>query len=131
MRLSDLHTQEYMAGMMRASDIGSFAGYAEGFCVPAEEFKACGTPIVATRAGALAEREAAWWCESQPFWSKLHNRWWRMPLVSSLVQCYEQAYREARKPGDAGPRKLAAKSASRYRAEHVIPMWDAVLQAQG
>lgn len=125
MRLSDLHGQDYMAGMMRASDVGSFAGYAEGFCVPAEEFKACGTPIVATRAAALAERDAAWWCATQPFWSKLHNRWWQMPIVSSLVDCYERAYREARIPG--GARKAAVKSAERYKVDEVITRWRQLL----
>lgn len=125
MRLSDLHGPEYMAAMMRASDVMAFPSYGEGFCVPAAEALACGTPLIVTNGSAVRERVSAdtgWLCATQPAWQKLHNAWWHAPLVADLVRCLEKAHRDARLL-----RRAAAVAGEAYRPERVIPLWEKAL----
>jgi glycosyltransferase involved in cell wall biosynthesis len=125
MRMADLHGPEYMAGMMRASDVMSQATRGEGFGVPIVEAMACGTPVIGSRCTSMPElipREAGWLCDVQPEWYVLHNRWRATPLVADLVRCYEKAYGGARLM-----RSAAAAEGRKYRPEVVIPMWEKAL----
>jgi glycosyltransferase involved in cell wall biosynthesis len=128
-RLADLHGADYMAGMMRASDVMCFPSLGEGFCVPAIEAMACGTPVIASRGSALTERVppgSGWLVNVQPAWCKLHNRWWHLPLVADLTRCLENAYRSAHLM-----RGLATKAAAPYLRGWVMPLWLEVLEQAG
>lgn len=121
LRLSDLLDSDYMAGMYRASDVLDATTAGEGFGVPVIESLACGTPVVSSRCTSMPELippDSGWLCDVQPEWCKLHNRWWNIPLVSSLVHCYEKAYRGARLS-----RGAAARAGADYTIEKVMPLW--------
>lgn len=125
-RQADLLGADYMAGMYRASDVLSSATMGEGFGVPVIESLACGTPVIGSNASSYPElitRKTGWLCDIQPSWAKLHNRWWSVPLVASLVECLEAAYGSAK-----SMRHSAAASVERYRPESVIPQWLEVLE---
>lgn len=133
MRLADLHGPSYMAGMYRASDATVFASLGEGFCVPAAESMACGTPVIAARGSALTDRVidvrltgegTGWLCDTQPSWSKLHNAWWHVPLVRALAECLEAAY-AARE--DRGLRRRCKIASAGYRPGEIIPQWSAAI----
>lgn len=126
-RLADLLGPDYMAGMMRASDAGVFATMGEGFCVPAAEYQACGTPVIVSRGSALMERAkpgiTGWRCQVQPSWAKLHNAWWHVPIVDHLVDCMESAHRSA-----ARMRRASAEQAIPLRPAKIIKKWLNVLE---
>lgn len=125
-RLSDLHSADYMAGMYRASDAAVFASLGEGFCVPALEAMACGTPVIASAGSALVDRvtpETGVLVATQPAWSKLHQAWWHLPLVPAINAALEDMFLRARTM-----RRAAKLAAAPYRAAEVIPAWCAILE---
>jgi glycosyltransferase involved in cell wall biosynthesis len=126
-RLADLFGPDYMAGMMRASDVGVFATMGEGFCVPAAEFQACGTPVIVSNCSALTERIrpgiTGWLCATQPSWTKLHNAWWEVPRVDRLIDCMELAYGRARRM-----RVATSQQVYPLRPRKVIPQWVKALE---
>ena len=121
-RMSDELGADYMAGMYRASDLLVMPSLGEGFSVPCIEANACGTPVLATAGSALSDRVSnginGWLVQAQPSWNKLHQAWWHVPLVSSLVSGLELAYGQAR-----GMRRESKLAAAGYRPEVVMPMW--------
>jgi glycosyltransferase involved in cell wall biosynthesis len=121
-RMSDELGPEYMAGMYRASDLLVMPSLGEGFSVPVIEANACGTPVLATAGSALTDRVRngvnGWLVQAQPQWNKLHQAWWHVPLVSSLVSGLELAYGQAK-----GMRRESKLSAAPYRPEVVMPQW--------
>jgi glycosyltransferase involved in cell wall biosynthesis len=119
-RMSDQLGPEYMAGMYRASDVFVMPSLGEGFSVPVIEAMACGTPVIASSNSALADRDCWEYVATQPSWNKLHNAWWSVPIIASLVEGLERAYREARDPL---VRRAVKQSAAPYRPEVVMPMW--------
>ena len=134
-RLADQHTAEWMASMYRGLDVLAMPSLGEGFSVPCIEAAACGTPLIATTHSAIGERSPRWPVASQPQRAKLHNAWWGVPLVASLAEALEDAYRELRQPAvEGGPsliRRAAKLSAQKYRPEAVIPQWTALLESIG
>jgi glycosyltransferase involved in cell wall biosynthesis len=125
-RMSDELGPDYMAGMYRGSDVFVMPSLGEGFSVPVIEAMACGTPVIASRNSALVDRQAEWYCDVQPTWSKLHQAFWAAPLVTSLAGRLEQAYYEARDPL---VRRLAKQGAAQYRPEVVMPLWGDLLSS--
>jgi glycosyltransferase involved in cell wall biosynthesis len=127
-RLSDTLGEDYMAGMFRASDVMTQASRGEGFGVPVAEAMACGTPVIGSRCTSMPELitpgRTGWLCDTQPEWYVLHNRWRATPLVSSLADCYEQAYAKAH-----SMRSAAASAGKKYAPSKIIPQWCSVLAA--
>lgn len=97
---SGLLSEEYCAGWFNTLDILSAASYGEGFCVPALEAQACGTPVAATNWSALPElvKDAGWLIEGERWWQAAHRGWWLRPRVSSIVEAWEAAYKARQSP---------------------------------
>lgn len=120
-RQADQLSAGYMAGMYRASDVLAAASRGEGFGVPIIEALACGTPVIGSKATSMPElipHGAGWLVDVQPQWCNLHGSWWVTPLVSSLADRLERAYRSARHM-----RGNAVKAARPYRLERVTSLW--------
>jgi glycosyltransferase involved in cell wall biosynthesis len=124
MRLADEHDAAWMASMMRACDAGVFATLGEGFCVPAQEFQACGTPVLVSDNSALRERVTrdAWKVRCQPTWNKLHQAWWGTPRLEDLASGMEMMYAHHH-----ALRGQAATDTWKYRPKRVMKLWDAFL----
>jgi glycosyltransferase involved in cell wall biosynthesis len=77
----------WMARLYRSFDVLSACSYAEGFGVPILETQACGTPVVVTDFGAMAEvGRYGFRVASQPFWNPVHKAWWGRPDVGEIVR---------------------------------------------
>lgn len=96
-QIAGLISEEACAEWFNTLDILSAASYGEGFCVPALEAQACGTPVTASNWSALPElvERAGWLIEGERYWNAAHRGWWLRPRVSSIVEAWEAAY-EAR-----------------------------------
>lgn len=81
---------EHMARLYRSFDVLSMCSYGEGFGVPMIEAMACGTPVVATDFGAMAEiaGPVGFMVPGQPFWNPVHKSWWHRPDISSITTGY-------------------------------------------
>jgi hypothetical protein len=130
-RMADEHTVQEQAQMARDSDIGCFPTWAEGFCVPAQEFLAAGTPVVISDNSAARERvplipsRDKWLIACEPKWNKLHQAWWASPLVADLRYRLEYAYNVAR---SARARSDAQRDNWKYTPRRVIGLWDDYLR---
>jgi hypothetical protein len=60
--------------------------------------------------------EDSWLVEGQPTWDAGQNAIWTMPLIPSIVEALEQAYKAER-----GPSKIAMDFAKQFDVETV---WD-------
>lgn len=92
-------SQETLAAIYSAWDVGLFCNYGEGFGIPQVEAQACGVPIITSNFAASAELASpdSFLVNGQPFWDAGQNSWFNIPLVSGIVEALEQAYQRGRK----------------------------------
>jgi FkbM family methyltransferase len=116
-----------VADIYRAADVLSNTSWGEGFGVPIVEAQACGTPVVVTDTTAMPELVGAGWTVPyQPMWHDSQRAWARTPLISGIVDAYEQAYEHAR---DDDMRAQAWAFAQAYDADTVAAeYWEPALK---
>lgn len=92
-------SQETLAAIYSAWDVGLFCNYGEGFGVPQIEAQACGVPIITSNFAASAELASSdsFLVNGQPFWDAGQHTWFNIPLVSGIVDALEQAYQRGKK----------------------------------
>jgi len=92
-------SQETLAAIYSAWDVGLFCNYGEGFGVPQIEAQSCGVPIITSNFAASAELASpdSFLVNGQPFWDAGQHTWFNIPLVSGIVDALEQAYQRGRK----------------------------------
>lgn len=92
-------SQQTLAAIYSAWDVGLFCNYGEGFGVPQVEAQACGVPIITSNFAASAELASpdSYLVNGQPFWDAGQHTWFNVPLVSGIVDALEQAYQRGRK----------------------------------
>ena len=92
-------SQETLAAIYSAWDVGLFTSYGEGFGVPSIEAQACGVPIIVSNFAASTElvSKDGFLVAGQPFWDAGQGCWFSVPNVQSIVDSLEQAYERGRK----------------------------------
>jgi glycosyltransferase involved in cell wall biosynthesis len=81
-RVDDAH----MARLYRSFDVLSLCSYGEGFGVPLIEAQACGTPVIATDFGAMAELgQLGFLVDGDPYWNPVHKSWWARPSIQMIA----------------------------------------------
>ena len=92
-------SQETLAAIYSAWDVGLFCNYGEGFGIPQLECQAAGVPIVTSNFAASTELAGpdSYLVNGQPFWDAGQHTWFNVPLVSGVVDALEQAYQRGRK----------------------------------
>lgn len=107
-----------VADIYRAADVLTNCSWGEGFGVCIIEAQACGTPVIVTDTTAMPELVGAGWkVPGEPLWHDSQGAWARKPLISGIVDAYEQAYQHA---GDEDMRARAWAFAQEYDADHVF-----------
>lgn len=92
-------SQETLAAIYSAWDIGLFCNYGEGFGVPQIETQACGVPIITSNFAASSELASpdSFLVNGQPFWDSGQHTWFNIPNVQAIVDSLEQAYQRGKK----------------------------------
>lgn len=92
-------SQETLAAIYSAWDVGLFCNYGEGFGIPQIEAQACGVPIITSNFAASTELAGpdSYLVNGQPFWDAGQHTWFNIPLVSGIVDALEQAYQRGKK----------------------------------
>lgn len=92
-------SQQTLAAIYSAWDVGLFCNYGEGFGIPQIEAQACGVPIITSNFAASAELASpdSFLVNGQPFWDAGQHTWFNVPLVHGIVDALEQAYQRGRK----------------------------------
>lgn len=92
-------SQETLAAIYSAWDVGLFTNYGEGFGVPQIEAQACGVPIITSNFAASAELASpdSFLINGQPFWDAGQHCWFNVPNVQAIADALEQAYQRGRK----------------------------------
>ena len=92
-------SQEDLAAIYSAWDVGLFTNYGEGFGVPQVEAQACGVPIITSNFAASAELASpdSFLVNGQPLWDAGHGTWFNVPFVHEIVQALELAYQRGKK----------------------------------
>lgn len=127
------YSPEFLAGWYGAvCDVTMHCGN-EGFGLTRIESQACGTPIITAGWGnglELLGKGAGWKVQGQKFYNDTHQKFWRIPFITSIKRALEQAYQDARKP--------AVRAAAREFAEReydidliVANYWKPVLDDLG
>jgi glycosyltransferase involved in cell wall biosynthesis len=96
-RAVDGYDQAWMHGLYNAASVLDSVTKAEGFCCPAIDALACGTPIIGGDNSAVREKlvdGAGWIVGGQPEWASHHHAWWQTPYVGALTIAYEKAYEQ-------------------------------------
>ena len=94
-----LESQEDLAAIYSAWDVGLFTNYGEGFGVPQVEAQACGVPIITSNFAASAELASpdSFLVNGQPLWDAGRGTWFNVPFVHEIVQALELAYQRGKK----------------------------------
>jgi FkbM family methyltransferase len=120
-QVAGLYQPEDMAALMGCADVLSNCSWGEGFGLPVLEAQACGTPVVVSDGSAMTELcGSGWKVETQPYWHPFAESWWHAPLIKSIGQAWEKAYRQARKPG---MREAARELALQYDVDTVFTQY--------
>jgi glycosyltransferase involved in cell wall biosynthesis len=92
-------SQETLAAIYSAWDVGLFTSYGEGFGVPQIEAQACGVPIITSNFAASTELASkdSFLVNGQPFWDAGQGCWFNIPNVQGIVDALEQAYQRGKK----------------------------------
>jgi FkbM family methyltransferase len=116
-----------VADVYRSADVLTNTSWGEGFGIPIVEAQACGTPVVVTDTTAMPELcGAGWKVPGEVLWHDSQSAWARRPLISGIVDAYEQAYESAR---DEGMRSRAWAFAQDYDADRVlVEFWKPALE---
>lgn len=98
-QVTGLYGPQDVAAVMGCADVLSNCSYGEGFGLPVLEAQATGTPVVVTDGSAGTELcGSGWLVETQPYWHPWADSWWHAPIITSIVEGWEQAYKNAREP---------------------------------
>ena len=91
-------SQEDLAAIYSAWDVGLFCNYGEGFGVPQIEAQACGVPIITSNFAASAELASpdSFLIDGQPFWDSGQSCWFTVPNVYAIRDALEQAYQRGK-----------------------------------
>lgn len=116
-----------VADIYRAADVLTNTSWGEGFGIPIIEAQACGTPVIVTDTTAMPELVGAGWkVAGELLWHDSQKAWARKPLISGIVEAYEQAYEHAR---GEDMRAQAWAFAQDYAADAVFAEhWEPVLK---
>jgi glycosyltransferase involved in cell wall biosynthesis len=113
---------DQMPGLYGAADVTLQAVMAGGFELPALESQACGTPVIATATGPVAEVAGphSWLVQGQDFFvEKIHEAFWTTPFIHEVDAALEAAW-QAREDGSIGAlRKQSREHALQYDADLV------------
>jgi len=110
-------SQEDLAAIYSAWDVGLFCNYGEGFGIPQIEAQACGVPIVTSNFAASSELASpdSFLVNGQPFWDAGQHAWFNVPHVQGIVDALEQAYQRGK-----GEFPETVKFAKNYDADKVF-----------
>jgi glycosyltransferase involved in cell wall biosynthesis len=88
------YPEEFLAGVMSASDVGLQATYGEGFGVPVLEFQAAGTRVITSNWAATQDLagEDSFLVDGQPFWDEPQAAFYQIPNIGSIVNALKLAY---------------------------------------
>jgi glycosyltransferase involved in cell wall biosynthesis len=111
-------SQADLAALYSAMDVLLAPGMGEGFGLPTVEAQSCGTRVIGSNWGATPDlvAEDSWLIEGQPTWDAGQNAVWTTPLVPSIVNALELAYK-----ADRGPSQIAMDFAKQFDVDTV---WD-------
>lgn len=99
--------QSRMAQMYSAFDVLASPSYGEGFGIPIVEAQACGVPVIVNSFTAMPELVGdGWITEGERLWDMSQGSWFKHATVSSILDCFEQAY-EQRGGGSEKAREFA------------------------
>jgi len=92
-------SQETLAAIYSAWDVGLFTSYGEGFGIGQIEAQACGVPIVTSNFAASTELAGpdSYLVNGQPLWDSGQHCWFNVPNVQAIADALEQAYQRGRK----------------------------------
>ena len=92
------YSDEELAAIYTASDVVWMATYGEGFGVPGIEAQACGTRIIGSDWAAIADlmSEDSIRVVGTPFWDEPQKAFYQIPVLASLVEALEKAYKADR-----------------------------------
>jgi glycosyltransferase involved in cell wall biosynthesis len=113
------YSDEELAAIYTASDVVWMATYGEGFGVPGIEAQSCGTRIIGSDWAATADlmSEDSIRVQGTPFWDEPQKAFFQIPLLPSLVEALEKAYK-----ADRGVSATARSFALQFDVETV---WEA------
>jgi glycosyltransferase involved in cell wall biosynthesis len=112
------YKQEHLAALYTASDVVMNATMGEGFGVCSIEAQACGVRIITsnwTASQDLAGPES-FLVDGQPFWDEPQSSFYQLPLIPSIANALDLAYKEPR-----GVSLESIKFAKQFDTEKV---WD-------
>ena len=91
-------SQEDLAAIYSAWDVGLFTSYGEGFGVPQIECQGAGVPIITSNFAASAELASpdSFLVDGQPFWDAGQHCWFTVPNVYAIRDALEQAYQRGK-----------------------------------
>jgi glycosyltransferase involved in cell wall biosynthesis len=86
---------ETLAAFYTTMDVMLAPSYGEGFGVPTIEAQSCGTRIIGSNWAATPDlvSEDSWLVDGQPSWDAGQNAWWQVPVIPSIVNALEEAYK--------------------------------------
>lgn len=110
--------QEALAALYSAMDVFLAPSFGEGFGLGTIEAQACGTRVIGSSWAATPDlvAEDSWLIEGQPMWDAGQDAIWQVPLIPSIVEALELAYKAER-----GVSKVAIDFAKDFDVETV---WD-------
>jgi glycosyltransferase involved in cell wall biosynthesis len=110
------YPQEQLAAFYTASDVVLNATMGEGFGVCSIEAQACGTRIITSNWTASQDLAGpdSYLCDGQPFWDEPQASVYQLPLIPSIANALELAYKEPR-----GVSLESIKFAKQYDVEKV------------
>ena len=87
-------SQEILAGIYSACDVGLTTSLGEGFGLATIEFQACGVPVITSNFAASAELAGpqSYLVDGQPFWDATQDAWFNTPSIPAIVGALEKAY---------------------------------------
>lgn len=94
-----MYNNDDMRDIYNSSDVLLNPAKSEGFGLPILEAQMCGVPVILSDFSTTDELLfAGWRVAGQKHWSFGADSWRLMVYVDSVVDCLEEAYREARNP---------------------------------
>ena len=105
-----------MAKIYTRADVLLSATAGEGFGLPVLEAQACGTRVVVSNFSAQPELVGDGWCaEVQPQWNPTQLGWFATPIVASIVDGLEAAFKAG-----GGHSEQAVEFTKQYEADAVF-----------
>lgn len=92
------YKQEHLAALYTASDVVMNATMGEGFGVTSIEAQACGTRLITSNWTASQDLAGpdSFLVDGQPFWDEPQAAFYQLPLIPSIANALELAYKEPR-----------------------------------